>query len=521
MAANTSDGGRNASGNTGDTRDTGNTGKGRNQQPMTTAIILAAGLGTRMQSDLPKGLQPLGGKSLLSHLLDTLQSLSRPLKVLIVASNQNLEQLRDAVGAVPDYVDWVVQPEPLGTGDAVRQAMQAKEVAPGPVLVLFADVPLIRAATIDRLLDDYWQPGGIALLSMELDNPRGYGRIMRDNTGVVLGVVEEDDASELQANIREVNTGVLVADSEPLKDWLGALKPHSTGEFYLPDLVGLASLEGVQAQALKLEDAREAFGANNRMQLQSLERYWQLVQAEALMEQGVWIADASRLEIRGTVTAGRNVFVDVGVVLEGQVDLADGVRIGPYCVIRDCILGEGTQVEAWSWMRGVKTGRQTTIGPFARLRPGTDLGDGSKVGNFVEVKNAVLGTGVSASHLSYLGDAEVGDNTNIGAGTITCNYDGENKNRTTIGRDAFIGSNSSLVAPVEVGDGARVGAGSVITKPVGEGELAVAREKQKNVRQRDGYKSKSRSLFDDDTDQDGADDGKNKGKSKGKGDAGG
>ena len=451
------------------------------QNAPATAVILAAGLGNRMRSALPKGLQPLGGKSMLQHLLSTLEAVEYPLDIQVVAAEDNLQLLQEAAGDKADDIHWTVQVERLGTGHAVRCALEDGPKRTGPVMVLFADVPLIRAATIDTLLTDYWKPGGVALLSMELEKPSGYGRIMRDNAGSVLGVVEQTDASPAQAQIREVNTGVLVADAERLLPWLKTGRKHRSGEYYLPDIIALAKLEEAPVAALKLDDPREAFGANNKSQLHQLERYWQTVQAEQLMLEGVWIADASRLDIRGDVEIGRDAFLDVGVVLEGQVRIGADVRIGPYCVIRDSVLGDGVEVRAWTSIEQAEVGDGATVGPYARLRPGTRLGAGAKVGNFVEVKNAELGAGAKASHLAYIGDAEVGDDTNIGAGVITCNYDGKDKHRTEIGSGAFIGSNSSLVAPVSVADKARVGAGSVITKNVNEGELAVTRAEQRNL----------------------------------------
>lgn len=468
-------------------------------QKSVTAIVLAAGRGTRMRSSRPKGLQPLGGKALLSHLLASLYQFSDSLPdcdldICVVAADDNLKMLqqavREEVAANGRKLRWVIQDTPEGTGHAVRIAVDKSEIGDGPVFVLYSDVPLIRPGTLRNLLMN-WRKGGVTLLSMELDNPYGYGRVLRDNTGKVLDIVEEADVTEEQALLCEVSTGVLVADGRMLPDWLHRLEKHEVGEYYLPDIIAMAQDERAPVQAIKLEDAREAFGANNRLQLHGLERYWQSLQANALMESGVWLADASSMQIRGEVSAGRDVFIDVGTVLEGRVQLGDGVRIGPYCVIRDSTIAAGAVVEAHSWIADAQIGERAAVGPFARIREGTRLEAGVRVGNFVETKKAHLHEGSKASHLSYLGDAEIGSDTNIGAGVITCNYDGENKHKTEIGRDAFIGSNSALVAPVKVGDGARVGAGSAITKDVPDSALAVGRGRQKNLEGRAGKSVKS------------------------------
>jgi len=438
-------------------------------------VILAAGEGKRMRSSRPKVLQPIAARPMLAHVIDAARALS-PAAIHIVHGHEGAA-VRAAFADDAD-LRWVEQAQRLGTGHAVAQAM------PGigddaRVLVLYGDVPLLRAETLSRLLT---AQGALAVLVAELDDPTGYGRIVRDAEGRVAAIVEERDADADQKRIRTVNTGLVAADAAALRRWLAALSNHNAqGEYYLTDIFAMAASAFTPARMVQVSDAQEIEGANDLWQLARLERAFQLRAARALCERGVRLADPARLEQRGTVRVGREVEIDIDVVLEGRVELGDGVRIGPFTRLRDVTLGPGTQVKAHCDLEGVVCAANARIGPYARLRPGTDLADGAHVGNFVELKNTRLGPGSKANHLSYLGDALVGARVNIGAGTITCNYDGVNKSQTIIGDDAFIGSNSALVAPVEVGEGATLGAGTVLTKPAPAGHLTVARARQSTI----------------------------------------
>ena len=438
-------------------------------------VILAAGEGKRMRSSRPKVLQPIAARPMLAHVIDAARALS-PAAIHIVHGHEGAA-VRAAFADDAD-LRWVEQAQRLGTGHAVAQAM------PGigddaRVLVLYGDVPLLRAETLSRLLT---AQGALAVLVAELDDPTGYGRIVRDAEGRVAAIVEERDADADQKHIRTVNTGLVAADAAALRRWLAALSNHNAqGEYYLTDIFAMAASAFTPARMVQVSDAQEIEGANDLWQLARLERAFQLRAARALCERGVRLADPARLEQRGTVRVGREVEIDIDVVLEGRVELGDGVRIGPFPRLRDVTLGPGTQVKAHCDLEGVVCAANARIGPYARLRPGTDLADGAHVGNFVELKKTRLGPGSKANHLSYLGDALVGARVNIGAGTITCNYDGVNKSQTIIGDDAFIGSNSALVAPVEVGEGATLGAGTVLTKPAPAGHLTVARARQSTI----------------------------------------
>ncbi len=438
-------------------------------------VILAAGEGKRMRSSRPKVLQPIAARPMLAHVIDAARALS-PAAIHIVHGHEGAA-VRAAFADDAD-LRWVEQAQRLGTGHAVAQAM------PGigddaRVLVLYGDVPLLRAETLSRLLA---AQGALAVLVAELDDPTGYGRIVRDAEGRVAAIVEERDADADQKHIRTVNTGLVAADAAALRRWLAALSNHNAqGEYYLTDIFAMAASAFTPARMVQVSDAQEIEGANDLWQLARLERAFQLRAARALCERGVRLADPARLEQRGTVRVGREVEIDIDVVLEGRVELGDGVRIGPFTRLRDVTLGPGTQVKAHCDLEGVVCAANAQIGPYARLRPGTELADGAHVGNFVELKNTRLGPGSKANHLSYLGDALVGARVNIGAGTITCNYDGVNKSQTTIGDDAFIGSNSALVAPVEVGEGATLGAGTVLTKPAPANHLTVARARQSTI----------------------------------------
>jgi len=435
-------------------------------------VILAAGEGKRMRSALPKVLQPIGGRPMLAHVIDTARALS-PAGIHVVYGHGG-EAVRAAF-AGQDDLSWHEQAERLGTGHAVQQALPAIPEAVD-VLVLYGDVPLTRAETLRRLLQT---DGLLRVLVAEPEDPTGYGRIVRDEQGKVAAIVEHRDADEQQRQIRVINTGIIAAESDPLKRWLSRLSSdNSQGEYYLTDVFAMAAAEYNPAEIVAVADPLEAEGANDPWQLAQLERAFQLRCARALCAQGARLLDPARLDQRGSVRVGSDVEIDANVLLEGEVELGDGVRIGPFTRLKDVRLGAGTVVRAHCDLEGVVAEGAVQIGPYARLRPGTVLADGVHIGNFVETKKAVLGVGSKANHLTYLGDARVGAGVNIGAGTITCNYDGVNKSTTTIGDGAFIGSNSSLVAPVEIGADATVGAGSVVTHDAPAGVLTVSRAKQ-------------------------------------------
>ena len=435
-------------------------------------VILAAGQGTRMRSALPKVLHPVAGRSMLGHVIDTARALAP--KAIHVVIGHGAEQVRDQLAA--DDLNFVVQAEQLGTGHAVAQALPA--LSAERVLILYGDVPLIEAATLERLLQQV-TPQQLALLTVNLADPSGYGRIVRDGQGVVQAIVEHKDATAVQRLITEGNTGILAVPGERLAEWLGRLSnSNAQGEYYLTDVIAMAVADGLVVATEQPLHAMEVQGANDRIQLAELERHFQQRAARRLMAQGVTLSDPARFDLRGEVTAGRDVLIDINVILEGKVVIEDGVEIGPNCVIRNSTLRRGSVVKANSHLEGAELGEGADCGPFARLRPGAVLGAKAHVGNFVEVKNASLGEGAKAGHLAYLGDADIGARTNIGAGTITCNYDGANKFRTVMGEDVFIGSNSSLVAPVTLGDGATTGAGSVITADVPAETLALGRARQ-------------------------------------------
>jgi bifunctional UDP-N-acetylglucosamine pyrophosphorylase/glucosamine-1-phosphate N-acetyltransferase len=438
-------------------------------------VILAAGEGKRMKSSLPKVLHPIAARPMLAHVVDVARAL-QPAGIHVVHGHGG-EQVRAAFAGQPD-LQWARQDRQLGTGHAVQQALPAVPDQ-AQVLVLYGDVPLITAATLRRLLA---APGALAVLAAEPADPAGYGRVVRDAEGRVAAVVEHKEADDEQRRIGLVNTGVVAAQAAALRRWLATLRnDNAQGEYYLTDVFAQAAEEFSPAEIVIVDDAMETEGANDPWQLAQLERAFQLRAVRALCAQGVRFADPARVDIRGTVAAGRDVEIDVDVVLEGEVALGDNVRIGPFCRLRDVALAAGTLVRAHCDLEGARTEGAATIGPFARLRPGTVLADGVHVGNFVETKNAVLGAGSKANHLSYLGDAVVGSKVNIGAGTITCNYDGVNKATTRIEDGAFIGSNSALVAPVTIGRDATIGAGSVITKRAPDGKLTIARGRQETL----------------------------------------
>ena len=438
-------------------------------------VILAAGQGTRMRSALPKVLHPIAGQSMLAHVLNTARRL-KPSSIQVVIGH-GAELVREQLAA--EDVNFVVQSEQLGTGHAVAQAVP--HLTAENTLVLYGDVPLIEAATLESLLKQL-SADSMALLTVNLDNPAGYGRIVRNSAGVVQAIVEHKDANAEQLKICEGNTGILAAPRQQLTDWLGRLSnSNAQGEYYLTDIIAMAVTDGLTVATETAVDAMEVQGANDRLQLSELERHYQLRAARRLMAQGVTLLDPARFDLRGDVTVGRDVLIDINVILQGRVDIADHVSIGPNCVIKDSILRTGAVIKANSHLDGADVGENADCGPFARLRPGTVLSARAHVGNFVELKNTHLGEDAKAGHLTYLGDSEIGARTNIGAGTITCNYDGVNKSKTVIGTDVFIGSNSSLVAPVNLGDGATTGAGSTITTDVPADALAVGRARQRNL----------------------------------------
>ncbi|WP_111498378.1 bifunctional UDP-N-acetylglucosamine diphosphorylase/glucosamine-1-phosphate N-acetyltransferase GlmU [Marinobacter bohaiensis] len=439
-------------------------------------VILAAGEGSRMKSSLPKVLHPVAGKPMLHHVIDTARSLDAA--GIHVVIGHGADKVRASIS--DDNLHWALQEQQLGTGHAVAQALpDVPEDA--RVLVLYGDVPLIRSETLSHLAGQVSETA-LGLLTVELPDPDGYGRIVRDDGGNVQAIVEQKDASDDQKRIREVNTGILGVHARHLKDWLPQLSnSNAQGEYYLTDVIAMAASRDVAVKVAHPQTAFEVQGVNNRIQLAELERWHQAEEARRLMIEGATLLDPARVDVRGRLDVGRDVVIDVNAVFEGDVTLADGVEIGPNCLLRNARLGPGTRVEANSVIDGAIVGAGAQIGPFARLRPGTELADRTKVGNFVETKKAVVGEGSKINHLSYVGDATLGRDVNVGAGTITCNYDGVNKHETRIGDGVFVGSNTALVAPVSIADNATVGAGSTITRNIEADELAVARGRQRNI----------------------------------------
>ncbi|QKT03598.1 bifunctional UDP-N-acetylglucosamine diphosphorylase/glucosamine-1-phosphate N-acetyltransferase GlmU [Ectothiorhodospiraceae bacterium 2226] len=441
-----------------------------------SVVVLAAGQGTRMRSRVPKVLHTLADRPLLAHVLDTAAAL-QPAAIYVVHGH-GAEAVR-AHFATRDDVHWVLQAEQHGTGHAVAQALPAIP-REHRVLVLYGDVPLVEVDTLRRLLA---AEGALALMTATLKDPTGYGRIQRDADGRVHGIVEQKDAGPEQLAIREVNTGILAADAARLGDWLARVdNSNAQGEYYLTDVVGLAATEGVEVASAQPDSIDEILGVNDRSQLAHLERVYQRRAAERLMRAGVTLRDPARFDLRGTLEAGQDVTIDVNVIIEGRVVLGSGVSVGAHCVLKDVTIADGAQIAAHSVLDGAEVGAGARIGPFARLRPGARLAAAVHVGNFVEVKASEVGEGSKINHLSYVGDAHVGAGVNIGAGTITCNYDGANKHRTVIGDGAFIGSDTQLVAPVTVGPGATIGAGSTITRDTPADELTLSRSPQRTVK---------------------------------------
>lgn len=442
-----------------------------------SVVILAAGKGKRMVSDMPKVLHRVGGQLLLGHVLATASSLEAATRVVVYGHGG--EAVKTACASETGVV-WVEQAEQLGTGHAVAQALPQIEDG-GVVLVLYGDVPLTRLETLQPLVAVARQ-GKLALLTVELADPRGYGRIVRNAAGQVQRIVEEKDATPEERCLREVNTGILAVSAAQLRNWVGALKNNNAqGEYYLTDVIALAVRDGVAVEPFTVTEPAEVLGVNDRRQLAELERFYQRRQADALLLGGVTLLDPARVDLRGTVVAGKDVVIDVNVVFEGVVRLGDRVRIGPFCVLKDAIIGDDVEIQSHCRVEGAEVGAGAQIGPFARLRPDTRLAAGVHIGNFVETKKTSIGPGSKVNHLTYLGDAEIGAAVNVGAGTITCNYDGANKHKTIIEDGAFIGSNSSLVAPVRVGKGATVGAGSSVSRDVPEGGLCLTRPPRKDV----------------------------------------
>ncbi len=440
-----------------------------------SVVILAAGKGTRMYSDLPKVLHTLAGKPMVQHVIDAAGELGA--RQIHLVYGHGGELLKQALSN--NTLNWVLQAEQLGTGHAMQQA--APFFADDEdIMMLYGDVPLISVETLSRLRAAKPQ-GGIALLTVKLDDPTGYGRITREN-GNVTGIVEHKDASDEQRQINEINTGILMANGADLKHWLAKLNNNNAqGEFYITDIIAMAYQDGREVAAVHPERLSEVEGVNNRLQLASLERVYQAEQAERLLLAGVMLRDPARFDLRGTLSHGRDVDIDPNVIIEGQVTLGNRVKIGVGCVIKNSVIGDDCEISPYSVVEDARLDAACTIGPFARLRPGAELAQGAHVGNFVEMKKARLGKGSKAGHLTYLGDAEIGDNVNIGAGTITCNYDGANKHKTIIGDDVFVGSDTQLVAPVTVARGVTIGAGTTVTRNIEENALVISRVNQTHI----------------------------------------
>jgi bifunctional UDP-N-acetylglucosamine pyrophosphorylase/glucosamine-1-phosphate N-acetyltransferase len=453
-------------------------------------VILAAGQGKRMKSALPKVLQTLAGKPLLQHVLNTALSIQGkaskqgPIVVVGHGAADVKEFLANVSKVDPIFskVSTVLQAEQKGTGHALLQALPKLDLQE-PTLVLYGDVPLTSKKTLNKLakLADgaRGKDCALALLTQNLSNPSGYGRIVRDADDSVQEIVEEKDATLVQKAIKEINTGIMVLPSNSLKKWLKALSSsNAQGEYYLTDVIAMAVKDGVPIRTTQADDEFETIGVNSRDQLAALERLHQLNIANQLMDAGVSLADPARIDVRGSLECGTDISIDVGCVFEGSVTVASGTKIGPYCVIRNSVIGKGVVIHAYSHIDGAKVGQQSIIGPYARLRPGADLANDVHIGNFVEVKNSKIAANSKANHLAYIGDSIVGSRVNIGAGTITCNYDGVNKHQTIIEDDVFIGSDTQLVAPVRVGRGATLGAGTTLTKDAPPNQLTVSRAKQ-------------------------------------------
>lgn len=440
-----------------------------------SVVVLAAGKGTRMKSSLPKVLHPIGGKAMVQHIIDTVNELGA--NNIHLVYGHGAEQLKSQLSH--NDLSWCLQSEQLGTGHAVQQAVP-HITDDEDVLILVGDAPLIKPSTLEQLIA-IKESADLALLTVHLDDPTGMGRIVRVGDQVT-AIVEHKDASDAQKQIKEINTGMMIMSGSDLKRWLGHLNSdNAQGEFYLTDVIAMAAAEGKTIKASHPSSAIEVEGINNRMQLANIERAYQFEQAQQIMAKGVSLADPHRFDLRGELLVGQDINIDINAVIKGKVNIGSNVNIGPNCILIDCDIAEGACIEANSIIEQAQVGENCSVGPFARLRPGAVMAEKSKVGNFVEMKKTTLGKGSKANHFTYLGDTQVGEGANIGAGTITCNYDGVNKFKTIIGDGAFVGSNSSLVAPANIGKNATVGAGSVITKEVADNELALSRAKQRNL----------------------------------------
>ncbi|MBX2859079.1 MAG: bifunctional UDP-N-acetylglucosamine diphosphorylase/glucosamine-1-phosphate N-acetyltransferase GlmU [Cellvibrionaceae bacterium] len=443
---------------------------------MLEVVILAAGKGTRMRSSLPKVLHKLAGKPFIEHVLDRSRDLNAEKVHLVVG--HGAQEMQAALAG--QEVNFIVQSPQLGTGHAVQQVMPHLYEG-SRVLILYGDVPLIKTETLKALLKKV-TPNSMGLLTVNLDKPQGYGRIVRGSNGNIVSIVEQKDASEEQLEIKEVNTGVMAVGAQHLLKWLPQLsKDNAQGEYYLTDIIALAVASDVQVLSSQASSATEVMGVNNRAQQAMLERLYQQEAAQQLMSSGATLADPARIDCRGSLSTGEDCFIDINCVFEGDVTLGNNVSIGPNCYLKDMVVGDNTEVYANCVLEASQIASNCLIGPFARIRPGTQLEDSAKLGNFVETKKAVVGKGSKVNHLSYVGDAIVGDHVNIGAGAITCNYDGANKHKTHIGDGVFIGSNTALVAPLSLGENVTVAAGSTVTRDVESQQLVVARTRQKNI----------------------------------------
>ncbi|WP_245588269.1 bifunctional UDP-N-acetylglucosamine diphosphorylase/glucosamine-1-phosphate N-acetyltransferase GlmU [Brackiella oedipodis] len=445
-------------------------------EPMNLSIvILAAGKGTRMQSEIPKVLHKIAGKSMLSHVIDNVTDLSSNITVVI---GHGAKLIRNTF-CERSILKFIIQEQQNGTGHAVQQAIPnlIDSNDNDLTLILYGDVPLVQPRTLRRLIKAASQ--GLGLLTQEMTDPTGYGRIVRDQNQEVVRIVEQRDASPEEQKITEINTGILCVPTKKLKDWLGRITNNNAqGEYYLTDIIALAVADGVSINTVQPDHAWETAGVNSREQQAKLERQWQFEQARSIMKRGVTLIDPHRFDLRGHLECGQDVSIDANCIFEGKVELGDNVQIGPNCIIRDARIGDNTQIHAFTHIEDAIIGHNASVGPYARIRPGSQLGPSSHVGNFVELKKTKLGNGSKANHLSYLGDAEIGDRVNIGAGTITCNYDGANKHKTTIGTEAFIGSGTQLVAPVNVGKAATIGAGTTLRQDAPAGQLTLTKSEQ-------------------------------------------
>ena len=443
---------------------------------MLDIVVLAAGKGTRMKSTKPKVLHPVAGKPLLQHVLDTSQQLGE--NNLIVVVGHGAEQVKSTVNAT--HLSFIEQTQQLGTGHAVLQTIDHLR-DDAIVLILYGDVPLIGQETLATMLEkvNHFE---MALLTVVLSDPSGYGRILRNQDNHIVAIVEQKDATPAQLRVQEVNTGVMAVKGALLKRWLPELSnDNAQGEYYLTDVIALASRDGILVNGVHPLSELEVLGVNNRRQQAELERFYQKTNADRLMDDGVTLLDPYRFDVRGSLTCGTDVIIDVNCIFEGEVTLGNGVNIEPNCILKNVVVGDNVHIKAYSHLEETTIGDSCEIGPYARLRPGTELAEKAKIGNFVETKKTKVGKGSKINHLSYVGDATLGEGVNIGAGTITCNYDGVNKFKTEIGDRVFVGSNSSLVAPVKIAADATIGAGSTITKNIEQAELAIARAKQRNI----------------------------------------